>query len=75
MAQATEQMCCGFLTKLWAVEKPYPAACQEGITIDELAVMRARDHVHKLSEHVFCSDFMLFHFVLHVGFLQKHLGW
>lgn len=73
MAQATEQMCRGFLSKLRAVEKPYPAACQEGITVHELVVTRARDGVHKLSEYIACSDCMLSHFVLHMGFLRKHL--
>lgn len=62
----TEQMCCGFLSKLRAVEKPCSAACQEGITAQELVVTGARDGVHKLSEHRSCSDWMLFHFVFHL---------
>lgn len=58
-----EQMCCGFLRELWAVEKPCSAARQEGITAQELVVTGARDAVHKLSEHRSCSDWMLFLFV------------
>lgn len=64
---STEQMCCGFLGKLRAVEKPCSAACQEGITAQELVVTGARDGVHKLSEHRSCSHWMLFHFVWSCG--------
>lgn len=60
---ATEQMCCGFLSKLRAVEKPCSAACQEGITAQGLVVTGACDGVHKLSEHTSCSGWMLFHSV------------
>lgn len=58
-----EQMCCGFPSELWAVEKPCSAARQEGITAQELVVTGARGGVHKLSGHRSCSGWMLFHFV------------
>lgn len=68
---STEQMCCGFLSKLRAVEKPCSAACQEGITAQELVVTGARDGVHKLSEHRSCSRWMLFHFVWSCGIFTE----
>lgn len=51
-----------FSVKLRAVEKPCAAACQEGITAHELAVTRARDGVHKLSERI--SELRLYAFPL-----------
>lgn len=62
-------MCCGFLSKLRAVEKPYPAACQEGITVHELyglwghvMVFRSHHCIHPAQTACFSASLYVWHF-------------